>query len=197
MKYIFVLLFLNCGLINLNLKNVTFTASPTANERQMVGDSKNLEKEGWLVSSMRTSATGSSIWEKEILDEDIPKDFLDETTYLSLKNISYLAPELRQFKKKEFVGEAQNGEAKILPNIKDTTNFKEFPKYKIRVEEVLKLLNESRKILYLKKLELLETKELKDEEKLKRKNLIPLLYFYQVEDGEFFEIKKNKWSRKE
>lgn len=194
MKYIFILVLLNC---TLNLKNVTFTASPTANERQMVGDSKNLEKEGWLISSMRSSATGSSIWEKEILDDDVPKDFLDETTYLSLKNISYLAFEVRQFKKKEFIGEAQNGEVKILPNLKETTNFKEFPKYKNRVEDVIKLLNESRKILYEKKLQVLETKELKEEDKIKKRASIPLIFFNQVEEGEFFEIKKDKWARKE
>lgn len=197
MKYFYLLLILNCSFVNLNLKNITFTANPTASERQMVGDSKNLEKEGWVISSMRSSSTGSSLWEKEILDEDIPKDFLDEQTYLSLKNISYLSYEVREYKKKEFIGESQTGELRILPNIKETTNYKDFSKQKNRIEEVLKLINESRKIVFQKKYEILETKELKEEDKLKQKNLIPIIFYNQVEEGEFFEIKKDKWTRKE
>jgi hypothetical protein len=68
----------------------------------MIGEGKDLEKDGWIISSIRTSASGSDIWEKEILDKEIPEGELDEATYTALKRIAYLSQRCKKFQKERF-----------------------------------------------------------------------------------------------
>ncbi len=179
------------------LPSLTMTLTPTSSQRQMVGESRELEKDGWVISSVRTSATGSSIWEKEVLDSEIPERELDDETYLSLRTLAYFSRELREYKKKGFVGEGQNGEAKVNPLMKETLYAKEFPKSKSRVEDFLKILNASRKTVYGKRLNLLSKEKLNEAEMNKKKSQLILAYFNLVEEGEYFESRIGKWSRKD
>ena len=148
-----VILFLtNCTFLSLKPPAITFTQSQTSAEKQMIGEDKNLEKDGWIISSIRTSASGSDIWEKEILDNEIPEGELDETTYTALKRLAYLSKEVRDNKKKDFIGEALDGLVKINPLVNESRFKKEFPVNKQKIEELLSMVNESRKIIYENKI---------------------------------------------
>ncbi|MBL0264201.1 MAG: hypothetical protein IPQ05_10040 [Leptospiraceae bacterium] len=74
---------------------------------------------------------------------------------------------------------------------------KEFPENKSKIEELLKLVNESRKIIYENKLQRLSNANLKEQELLKKKDTLLLTYYQTVEDGEYYEAKRGKWGRKE
>jgi hypothetical protein len=173
------------------------TLSPTASERQMVGDSKELEKDGWIISSVRTSATGSTIWEKENLEASLALKELDEELVLALKKIAYLSFELKEYKQKEFIGESLDGEVKLNPNLKKTTYYNEFSKVESRVNDIIKLVNEARIFVYDKRIKLLSKEKITEEQMIKKKESIKLSYYSLVEAGEFYEEKKGKWSRKE
>ena len=196
LSFIFwIFAFYNCT--TLRPPAITFTQSQTAAERQMIGEGKDLEKDGWIISSIRTSASGSDIWEKEILDKEIPEGELDEVSYTALKRLAYLAKDVRDFKKKDFIGEAQDGLIKINPLLNESRFKKEFPENKSKIEELLKLVNESRKIIYENKLQRLSNANLKEQELLKKKDTLLLTYYQTVEDGEYYEAKRGKWGRKE
>lgn len=193
-----VILFLtNCTFLSLKPPAITFTQSQTSAEKQMIGEDKNLEKDGWIISSIRTSASGSDIWEKEILDNEIPEGELDETTYTALKRLAYLSKEVRDNKKKDFIGEALDGQIKINPLVNESRFKKEFPVNKQKIEELLSMVNESRKIIYENKISRLAKENLKEQELLKRKQKYLLVYYDMVEDGEYFEVKSGKWGRKD
>lgn len=191
------ILLLSSNCTTLRPPAITFTQSQTAAERQMIGEGKDLEKDGWIISSIRTSASGSDIWEKEILDKEIPEGELDEVSYTALKRLAYLAKDVRDFKKKDFIGEAQDGLIKINPLLNESRLKKEFPENKPKIEELLKLVNESRKIIYENKLQRLSSANLKEQELIKKKDALLLTYFQTVEDGEYYEAKRGKWGRKE
>jgi len=186
---------LNCT--TLRPPAITFTQSQTSAEKQMIGEGKDLEKDGWIISSIRTSASGSDIWEKEILDKEIPEGELDETTYTALKRLAYLAKDLRDYKKKDFVGEAIDGQVKINPLINESRFKKQFPENRQKIEDLLKMVNESRKVIYENKITKLSEQNLKEQELLKRKENYLLVYYQTVEDGEYYEVKRGKWGRKE
>ena len=191
------MLFLNSNCTTLRPPAITFTQSQTAAERQMIGEGKELEKDGWIISSIRTSASGSDIWEKEILDKEISEGEMDEVTYTALKRLAYLAKDVRDFKKKDFIGEALDGQIKINPLLSESRFKKDFPENKNKIDELLKMVNESRKIVYEHKLQKLANSNLKEQELLKQKESLTLSYYQTVEDGEYFEAKRGKWGRKE
>ena len=150
-----------------------------------------------IISSIRTSASGSDIWEKEILDKEIPEGELDETTYTALKRLAYLAKDLRDYKKKDFVGEALDGQVTINPLLHESRFKKQFPDNRQKIEDLLKMVNESRKVIYENKITKLSEQNLKEQELLKRKENYLLVYYQTVEDGEYYELKRGKWGRKE
>jgi|GEM_PF-828088 hypothetical protein len=191
------ILFLGSNCTTLRPPAITFTQSQTAAERQMIGEGKELEKDGWIISSIRTSASGSDIWEKEILDKEISEGEMDEVTYTALKRLAYLAKDVRDFKKKDFIGEALDGQIKINPLVSESRFKKDFPENKNKIDELLKMVNESRKIVFDHKLQKLANSNLKEQELLKQKESLTLSYYQTVEDGEYFEAKRGKWSRKE
>ena len=176
---------------------ITFTQSQTAAERQMIGENKDLEKDGWIISSIRTSASGSDIWEKEILDKEISDGELDAVSYTALKRIAYLAKDVRDYKKKDFIGEALDGQVRINPFLNESRFKKQFPESKTKIDELLKMVNESRKIIYENKIQRLTNANLKEQELLKKKEILLLTYYQTVEDGEYYEAKRGKWGRKE
>ena len=179
------------------LPAITFTQSGTAAEKQMIGNDKEIEKDGWILSSVKTSALGSEIWKRENLNNEIYLPENDEEVILHLKRIAYLAPEIKLYKNKAFVGEALDGKVKVNPNLNLTKYSSEYPDVKARVEEIIRLTNESRSYLHTKKSERIDT-EFKDPKKANtEKNKSIFIYYNLVEDGEYYEISKNKWVKKE
>lgn len=179
------------------LPAITFTQSGTAAEKQMIGNDKEIEKDGWILSSVKTSALGSEIWKRENLNNEIYLPENDEEVVLHLKRIAYLSPEIKMYKNKSFVGESLDGKVKVNPNLNLTKYSSEYPDVKARVEEIIRLTNESRSFLHTKKSERIDT-EFKDPKKANtEKNKSIFIYYNLVEDGDYYEISKNKWVKKE
>ncbi len=176
---------------------ITLTQSPTAAERQMLGDGKDIEKDGWILSSVRSSASGSEIWEKEILDKELYSQFSQNEVFAKYRALSYLAGEVRAYKKKGFLGESLSGKLSINPLWKNSIYKEEFLKYQSQLEELVNLVNQNREWIYQKKIEVLKTKNLKLKDFEKEKNQILLSYYNLTEPGEYLETKPNVWRQKE
>ena len=191
---LYIIFFESC---TVRLPAITFTQSGTAAEKQMIGNDKEIEKDGWILSSVKTSALGSEIWKRENLNNEIYLPENDEEVVLHLKRIAYLAPEIKMYKNKSFVGESLDGKIKVNPNLNLTKYSSEYPDVKARVEEIIRLTNESRSFLHTKKSERIDT-EFKDPKKANtEKNKSIFIYYNLVEDGDYYEISKNKWVKKE
>ena len=191
---LYITIFESC---TVRLPAITFTQSGTAAEKQMIGNDKEIEKDGWILSSVKTSALGSEIWKRENLNNEIYLPENDEEVVLHLKRIAYLAPEIKMYKNKSFVGESLDGKVKVNPNLNLTKYSSEYPDVKARVEEIIRLTNESRSFLHTKKSERIDT-EFKDPKKANtEKNKSIFIYYNLVEDGDYYEISKNKWVKKE
>lgn len=185
----------------LNPPPITFTQSPTAAERQMLGDGKEIEKDGWILSSVRSSASGSEVWEKEVLDKELYEKFSEtnekQELLTRLRILAYLAGEVRVYKRKDFLGEAISGKLAICQLWKDSPYKEEFPTLKERIETIIQIVNENRDWIYKQKLEILEKQNFKPKEFEKEKNKLLLSYYNQAELGECIELKPNVWKRKE
>ncbi|MCX7998487.1 MAG: DUF1318 domain-containing protein [Leptospiraceae bacterium] len=197
MKKFFIYIIVLFNFCTLNPPPITFTQSPTAAERQMLGDGKDIEKDGWILSSVRTSASGAEIWEKEVLDKELYEKFSKDEVFVRYRTLAYLAGEVRNFKKKGFLGESLSGKLALNPLWKESKYKDEFPKAKKRLEDILKIVNENREWIYNRKLELLNQKNLKPNEFEKEKTRLFLSYYNQTELGEYFEVKPNVWKQKE
>ena len=101
------------------------------------------------------------------------------------------------YKKKDFIGEALDGQIKINPLVNESRYKKEFPQNKQKIDELIRMVNESRNVIYENKISKLSTEKLKEAELNKRKQNYLLVYYDTVEDGEYYEIKPNKWGRKD
>lgn len=193
----FILVFcINC-FSTLKPPAITFTQSQTAAEKQMVGEDKELEKDGWLISSIKTSSSGSDEWKKDALLYE-ESEFKDKDYYTVLSVIAYLAPEVKMYKSKGLLGEGLNG---LLQNPKislDKSILDEYsaPAKKNRLEEVTRLINESRAKIYETRVLSLTKSEKPKEEIAKIKEKILLSNYNNIETGEYFEISKGNWTKK-
>lgn len=193
-SYLFIFIsFLNCIV---RLPPITFTQSGTAAERQMIGEEKMIEKDGWILSTIRTSALGSNVWKRERLDSEVGLKITDEEYLLHVKRIAFFAPEMKTYLQKGFLGEALNGKIVINPLHKLSRFSSEFPELKPRIDETIKLINESREYVYNKKISVLENEEKKPENLKILKTKVLLTYYNLASEGEYIEISKNTWVRK-
>lgn len=198
LKIISILSFILINLDNcvVKLPPITFTQSGTAAEKQMIGDEKNIEKDGWILSSVKTSAIGSNVWKREKLDSDISITIEDGEYLLHIKRLSYYAPEMKLYLSRGFIAESLSGKIVLNPLIKQSRYNSEYSEYKSRIEEALKLINESRDFIYKKKISYLEKTENKPDKIRQKSSEILLTYYNLASEGDFIEISRNKWARK-
>ncbi|BDA79711.1 hypothetical protein LPTSP3_g26410 [Leptospira kobayashii] len=190
--FTFVFLIQCQALINLKVPPITITNAQTAAEKQMVGEDRDLEKDGWLVSSIQSSSGGSG-GNKQInasagSDSDLQGNLL---------RIQYLTPEVKRYKIHGMVGEGIGGILKLNP-IANTSPFYsqyENPAKKKRIEDVILLINESRKTVIEKQLEAEKKKGKKEEELSAFRSSLIDSYQKSVLTGEFYESKPGKWER--
>lgn len=194
--YFFIFLsFFNC--LSLKPPTITFTQSPTAAEKQMLGEGKDIERDGWILSSVRTSSTGSEIWEKEYLEKDLLRVSSKDEIFIQFRTLAYFAHEIRGYKKKGFVGETLSGKLAVNPRYRESIFREEFPPLQKRIEESLKIVNESRTWVTGKRIENLSTMKLKPEEIEKKRKKIQNSFYEMVESGEFYEEKPGVWKVKD
>jgi hypothetical protein len=189
--FIFPILFLSLvsGSINCSLKapTITFTQTQTASEKQMIGEDKEIEKDGWLISSIKSSSSGSDLWQKDISSSDSnEKDFI-----IQLKKLAYLTPEISNWKDKGVIGESFDGTLKRNPKIPISPASQES-----RVRELIEMTNASRSKILEKRLSIEKTKKSDLDENELKENLTKI-YYLNVELGQYFESKKGIWEIKE
>ena len=189
MKYILLLILFN---IHCSIKPpaITFTQSKTSVEKQIIGEEIYLEKDGWLISSVRTSSSGSDIWRK---DGQILSD--NNKYQKSLYAILYLSEDLSLLKKKGIVGETRLGIIEMNPLMK-----KEYMSFtlteKTKVRKLISIVNKSRKEIYSIRMKKAEQENINPRKLRKLKKQLMLMYFAGSEKNEFVKMENGEWKRK-
>ncbi len=180
-------------LIGCSLKaQFTFTEAQSAAEKQLIGEEKEIEKDGWLLSSLKTSATGPEEWKSvsdlEFSDREKAKEYVE-----LVKTIYYTAPEIRKLKHLHFAGESLSGKLEILDFTKKEDFNKEYPdeKSKSKAKQIIELVNSARDRLIQ-----LRTEKLSLEEKKKSEDVFRKEFISNSLPGEYFELKKSVWELK-
>jgi hypothetical protein len=193
--YLLVVVFsiLQCqALINFKVPPFTITNAQTAAEKQMVGEDRDLEKDGWLVSSIQSSSGANSMPKSTGQNEQGDSELSGH-----LLRLNYLSPEVKRYKLHGIIGEGLGGILKLNLQASISPFYLQYesPAKKKRVEDVISLINESRKIVIDKQVEGEKRKGKKDEElKIYKQSLVDG-YQKSVTKGEFFESSVGKWER--
>lgn len=198
MIYILLIAPLAHCFLNLKPPPITFTQSQTAAEKQMIGEDKELEKDGWLISSIKTSSSGSDEWKKDTLLYE-ESGFKDKDYYSLLSIIAYLAPEVKSYKSKGILGEGLNGllQKPNIPLPKQIQEEYSSSEKRNRIEEVTRLVNDSRVRIYETRiLSESRSEKTKSEDINKLKEKIILTNYNNAEAGEYIEVSKGKWVKK-
>lgn len=191
-RLIFVFLLLGCkSLFNLKVPPITITNAQTAAEKQMVGEDRELEKEGWMIASIQSSSNGRSNREK-LASEDSDPDIKAHRI-----RINYLTPEVKLYKMHGMIGETPAGIVKINPLASGLPNCVQYeiPAKRKRVEDVVLFLNESRKIIWEKEILNQKRKGKKEEELVKYRQSLVEEYYKSVSAGEYYETSNGRWEK--
>lgn len=182
----FILVFI-LNQCSLKAPAITFTQTQTASEKQMIGEDKEIEKDGWLISSIKSSSSGSDLWQKD----DSTDSVSDKELIIQLKKLAYLSPEIAQWKDKGMIGESYDGTLKKNPKVPispaSNTN---------RIEELINLVNQTRA-------RVLESKLAKEKladpnvDLVELKKNLTLVHYQNVEPGQYFESSKSVWEKKD
>jgi hypothetical protein len=178
--------------INFKVPPFTITNAQTAAEKQMVGEDRDLEKDGWLVSSIQSSSGSSSISKAGTQSDSTDPEYSGH-----IQRLNYLSPEVKRYKIHGMIGEGIGGILKINPLANTSPFFLQYETQarKKRIEDVISLTNESRKIILDKQIEGEKKKGRKEEElKVIKQSLIEG-FQKSVSKGEFFESSPGKWER--
>lgn len=176
---------------SLKVPPITITNAQTAAEKQMVGEDRELEKEGWMIGSIQSSTNGQNNQERSA------KEDFDPEIRAHRVRLNYLSPEIKKYKTDGILGETSIGLIKLNPlasSLPTYTNY-EIPAKKKRVEDVILFLNESRKFIMEKEILTQKKKGKKEEELLKLKQTLIDEYYKNVSIGEYFETTAGKWEK--
>lgn len=180
--------------VRLKAPPITFTQTATAAEKQMLGEDKDIENDGWILASIRTSATGSKVWKREVLDRTIDYPDYDDEVFSALRKLSYFSGEVYEFKKKGFIGESLSGELKINPNHRASLYYQEYPAKEKRIEFILVEINRTRDYIRSRKIaSIQDDKTLSNADKETKILELKKAFYRTVEKGEFFEEKPGEW----
>ncbi|MCB1179312.1 MAG: DUF1318 domain-containing protein [Leptospiraceae bacterium] len=189
------LYFFNC-FSELRPPPITFTQTQTAFEKQMIGEEKELEKDGWLIASIKTSSSGTEEWKREGFEEEGNEESIKEIISLQ-RGIAYTSSEIRKLKIDGVLGEGLDGYLNKINFIQEINQEKyNSQESKKRVDELIKIVNEYRKRLREIRIEN-SKKKLSEQELSEYKKNLQLEYYSSVISGEYFEKAKGKWEKKE
>lgn len=179
---------------------ITFTQTQTASEKQMLGEDRNLEKDGWLIASIKTSSSGSEIWERDLVREEF-SDPNDRALYIALRTLAYLARETKEYSASGLLAEGLDGKLRINPKTKEAGAEKALskPELKNRLDELLKITNDSRDLIVqgkLRKAATLPGKPMTEKEKTELRQSILLSWYRSVDPGEYYESSPGVWKKK-
>jgi len=183
----------NCkALINVKIPPITITNAQTAAERQMIGENREIEKDGWLLASIQSSSNGIVSGNKGY-DSKFPKS---HPAYAHFQRIVYFAPEIKKYKSFGWIGEGLNGILKWNPD-NSTWSTKDLDKdKKATIDRILEETNASRQFLVNSELEEKRSKGSNEEELEKTKQSLLDTYQKSTSKGEFWETKPGKWEKR-
>lgn len=164
--------------------SITFTQTQTSAEKQIVGESRDLEENGWLIASNQTSSSGANEWKKESFTGQYGDVFA-----ASAKFLVYLEEDVSKYKKMWIIGESYTGELKFVDGKMKSIDERELK----RVKEVVLLVNQHRKILLEERIKYVASGK-KISTKMKE-NLL-LIYLNNDDKGNYQEISVSKWIKK-
>ncbi|GBF38149.1 DUF1318 domain-containing protein [Leptospira johnsonii] len=180
---------------------ITFTQTQTAAEKQMLGEDRNLEKDGWLIASIKTSSSGSEIWERDLIKEEFG-NASDNQFYMALRILAYLARELREYRSLGILAEGLDGKVRWNPKIREAgvEKISKDPKQKSRIDDIVKLTNENREIVIKEKLKKAfadPNRSLSEKEKNSIKESVQTTWLRSVDIGEYYEASAGNWKKRE
>ncbi|TGL25597.1 DUF1318 domain-containing protein [Leptospira yanagawae] len=176
---------------SLKVPPITITNAQTAAEKQMVGEDRELEKEGWMIGSIQSSTNGQNNQEK------LAKEDSDPEIRAHRVRLNYLSSEIKKYKTDGILGETPLGFIKLNPlasSLPTYVNY-EIPAKRKRVEDVILFLNESRKFIIEKEMITQKKKGKKEDELLKLKQTLIDEYYKNVSIGEYFETTQGRWEK--
>lgn len=192
--FIFAPLFAGC-IIKSPL--ITFTQTQTSSEKQMIGEDRILEKDGWLISSIKTSSAGSEVWKKDFSGDSSAEG--DKNILMSLRTLAYLAPEIKSWKGEGFLAEGLDGKLRINPVSAEAGVREELSKKEIRsrIEGLISIANEHRAKAIASRIGSASNKSASKEEAEALRLHLERTWYRLSEKGEFYEKSPGKWVRKE
>ncbi|PJZ52005.1 DUF1318 domain-containing protein [Leptospira adleri] len=175
---------------------ITFTQTQTSSEKQMIGEDRILEKDGWLISSIKTSSAGSEVWKKDYSGDSFSLG--DKNIIMSLRALAYLAPEIKNWKEEGFLAEGRDGKLRINPSAAEAGVKNELSKKEIksRIDSLVSLANEHRNKVISSKMSA-DTKSDPKESSANLRSHLEQTWYRLVEKGEYYEKSAGKWVRKE
>ncbi|AOP36071.1 hypothetical protein A0128_13205 [Leptospira tipperaryensis] len=175
---------------------ITFTQTQTSSEKQMIGEDRILEKDGWLISSIKTSSAGSEVWKKDYSGDAYSQG--DKNILMSLRALAYLAPEIKTWKEEGFLAEGRDGKLRINPSAGDAGIKNELSKKEVksRIDSLVSLTNEHRNKVISTKIGA-ESKTDSKENSVNLRTHLEQTWYRLVEKGEYYEKSQGKWVRKE
>lgn len=189
MKHI-VIFFLLMG-CSFKVPPITITNAQTAAEKQMVGEDRELEKEGWMIGSIQSSTNGQTNQEKSEKEDSDPEIRAHRI------RLNYLSPEIKKYKSHGILGETPQGFVKLNPLASSLPTYihYELPAKRKRVEDVILFLNESRKFIMEKELSSHKKKGMKEDELVRVKQSLIDEYYKTISIGEYYETGTGRWEK--
>jgi hypothetical protein len=168
---LFLIAISNCIL---KAPNITFTQSQTSLEKQMFGEEKEIEKDGWIVTSVKSSNLTTSPWKKKYLNST------DQEIVPVLQSHAILQASIRKFKEQGYLGETISGKLAMNPNPPESSGALSIQD-KNDLSKKIQSINDLRNKIY---------------EHYKNDKNITNFFYDSVEQGEYFEKKPGIWDLK-
>lgn len=191
--FVFLISFVDCSIKS---PPITFTQTQTSSEKQMIGEDRILEKDGWLISSIKTSSAGSEVWKKDFSGDTYSQG--DKNILISLRALAYLAPEIKTWKEEGFLAEGLDGKLKINPAASEAGLRNELSKKEVRsrIDALISIANEHRNQIVSSR-SASDSKTISKEESATLRLHLEQTWYRLVEKGEYYEKSPGKWIRKE
>ena len=178
--------------ISVDIPPITLTPRRTAAERQLIGEESDIEKDGWLIASSRSSGlyTGSDGTDSS------PLTVASETErryYIEQGVLEFYADPIETYRARGILGESHGGILKLVPAAvagrEDSARMRDEV---ARAREMAAEVNRSRIWLYdfqLSRARQQGTATATTEDEIRRQ------YYNRVRSGEWIEDERGRWVR--
>ncbi len=176
--------------VSVDVPPITLTPERTAAERQLIGEDKELEKNGWLIASSQNAGQEKLAGERN--EEGADRLAKTRLYYRQLGVLEFYEEMVRDYKTGGLLGEGRDGLLRpVPPRLAPRTG-----KYRVQAEQenalrVAEEVNRARRRILLYRLE-------KEEAGAKREELereMRLFHIRQSRPGDWIQNEKGAWER--